>query len=399
MRRVVVTGVGVVSSLGIGKDVFWKNLIQGKSGISKVESFDTTEHPNHYGGEVKDFSFDRYRFLGEHLEWSRASQLGVVAAYLALSDACLTTKEISDSAVIVGTTAGESQELEKGNEIIVRKGEKFLDAYTARNAAVYNVAVKIAQSFGIKNTCYIFTTACAAGNYAIGYGFDLIRSGRTERAIVGGTDAFSYIAFTGFNQVRAVAPQKCQPFDKNRKGMIVAEGAGFLILENLDLAKKRGAYIYGEILGYGLSCDAYHMIAPLKEGMIKAIQKALRSANIVPEDVDYICAHGTGTYHNDKNEAQAINAVFGGRRVPVSSIKSMLGHAMGAASAIEAVACCLLLKEGIIFPTINYETPDPECDIDCVPNQARYADVNVLLNNSFAFGGNNSCLVMKRFEE
>jgi 3-oxoacyl-[acyl-carrier-protein] synthase II len=256
----------------------------------------------------------------------------------------------------------------------------------------------VALELKVRGPNLIFTTACAAGNYAIGYGFDLIKLGKADVVIAGGSDAFSYLAFTGFNQVRVVAPEKCQPFDKNRKGMLVGEGSGVMILETFDSALKRDAPIYAEILGYGLSCDAFHMTNPQVDGVVQCMRNALKEADILPDDVDYISAHGTGTRYNDKTESAAINQVFGGRKVAVSSIKSMLGHTMGAASAIEAIVCCLVVKNDIIPPTINYETPDPECDIDCVPNTARKQRVNIALNNGFAFGGNNACLVVKKWQ-
>lgn len=217
--------------------------------------------------------------------------------------------------------------------------------------------------------------------------------------LAGASDPFSRISFTGFNQFKAVAPEKCQPFDKNRKGMMVAEGAGIVILESLEAALNRNAQIYAEILGYGLSCDAYHMTSSSVEGIINCMKKAMEEAEITPDDVDYISAHGTGTLTNDRNECAAIREVFGPRyrEIPISSIKSMIGHTMGAASALEAIACVLIVKNDMIPPTINYETPDPECDIDCVPNVARHHIVNIALNNSYAFGGNNACLVIKKF--
>jgi 3-oxoacyl-[acyl-carrier-protein] synthase II len=245
----------------------------------------------------------------------------------------------------------------------------------------------------------MFSTACAAGNYAIGYGFDLIRSGRADLIIAGGAEPLSKVAFTGFNQFSAVAREKCRPFDKNRTGMLVAEGAGILILESLDRAVERDAPVYAEILGYGLSCDGHHMTTSTVEGLTWCMRNAIREAGISVEDIDYISAHGTGTITNDRNECAAIRELLGNRHrdVPVSSIKSMIGHAMGAASALEAVVCALAVKEDVIPPTINYETPDPECDIDCVPWKARRHRVDIALNNSYAFGGNNASLVLNKF--
>jgi 3-oxoacyl-[acyl-carrier-protein] synthase II len=261
------------------------------------------------------------------------------------------------------------------------------------------LSANLAIELNLKGPNYVIPTACAAGNYAIGYAFDLIRMGEAEMMLAGGTDAFSRIALIGFNRLYAIAPEKVQPFDKNRKGMMVGEGAGIVIVEPLENALKRNAFIYAEILGYGLSCDAHHMTAPLSDGIKEAIEKSLNESNITPDEVDYYNAHGTGTPANDKEECLAIKKVFGEyyKKLAVSSIKSMLGHTMGAASALEAIACCLAVKNNIIPPTINYETPDPDCDIDCVPNAARQQKVNIALNNASAFGGNNACLVLKKF--
>jgi 3-oxoacyl-[acyl-carrier-protein] synthase II len=245
----------------------------------------------------------------------------------------------------------------------------------------------------------MFSTACAAGNYAIGCGVDLIRLGRADIVFAGGAEPLSKVAFTGFNQFSAVAPEKCQPFDKSRKGMMVAEGAGLVVLESLENALKRKTNIYAEVLGYGLSCDAFHMTTSSTEGIVACMRKAMQETDVSVEHVDYISAHGTGTLTNDRNESAAIKAVFGPyyKRIPVSSIKSMLGHTMGAASAIEAITCALAVQNDIIPPTINYEIPDPECDIDCVPNRSRQHTVTIALNNSYAFGGINACLVLKKF--
>jgi len=244
-------------------------------------------------------------------------------------------------------------------------------------------------------------TACAAGNYAIGYAFDLIATGIVDVAMAGGSDPISKIAFTGFNRLLATAKELCRPFDKNRDGMCVGEGAGVLALESLTHAKNRGARIYAEVLGYGLGCDAFKMTIPDPSGSggILALKRALANAAVAPESVDYISAHGTGTEENDKTETLIIKTVFGNRAksIPVSSIKSMIGHTMGAASAIEAAACALMVSRGVVLPTINYREPDPECDLDYVPNTVRNAGVRVAVSNAYAFGGNNSTLVLGKF--
>jgi 3-oxoacyl-[acyl-carrier-protein] synthase II len=281
----------------------------------------------------------------------------------------------------------------------VKQGLTDIDRKRILQVAANNISNNVAIYNKIGGPAYLFPTACAAGNYAIGYGYDLIRNGELDYAIAGGADAFFYVTYLGFQSLYAMAPDKCRPFDKNRRGMMVGEGSGMLVLERLDSALKRKAHIYAEIAGYGLSCDAYHPTAPEVEGLTFAMEKALKDAGITSEEVDYICAHGTGTPLNDKVECQAIKNVLKDRykKVPVTSLKSMLGHCMGAASALEAVSCCLTVKEGMIPPTINFCDPDPECDIDCVPNEARRKEVRVALNNGFAFGGNNSCLVVRKF--
>jgi len=247
----------------------------------------------------------------------------------------------------------------------------------------------------------VIPTACAAGNYSIGYAFDIIRTGRKDVVLAGGADPLSRLAFTGFSRLFAMAPEKCQPFDKERKGMMLGEGGAMLLIESLEHAEKRGAKIYSEILGYGLSCDAHNMTIQHENGISKVIERALKNSGLSRDDVDYISAHGTGTGLNDKTETASIKKVMGERvaKVPVSSIKSMLGHMMGTASALEAIACCMAIASGVIPPTINYDTPDPECDLDCVPNKSRKHKVKVALNNSFAFGGNNACLALREYED
>lgn len=397
-KRVVITGLGVISSIGIGWEEFWENLLRGKSGISPVSSFDTTNHFTHNGGEVKSFKAEFFFTEGQSKVYSRATQLALVSAKLALEDAHLSTEDIaySKTGTCIGITSGSIQVIEHINDRRI-KGEEVGQNLICQ-LPVHSTSAAIAKELKIGGPNFIFSTACAAGNYAIGYGYDLIRSNKADIILAGGSDPFSRISFTGFNQFSAVAPEKCQPFDKNRKGMMVAEGAGILILESLEQALRRNARIYAEILGYGLSCDAQHMTNPSIEGISQCMIKAIQRAGIKKEDVDYISAHGTGTSANDKTECAAIKEVFGHlyKKIPVSSIKSMLGHTMGAASALEAIACALVVKNDMIPPTINYETPDPECDIDCVPNEARKHVVNIALNNSYAFGGNNACLVLKK---
>jgi 3-oxoacyl-[acyl-carrier-protein] synthase II len=400
--RVVITGLGVVSSIGVGKEEFWDGLLKGRSGISPVSAFDTSNQFTHNGGEVKIFRPDDSSPDGRRETASRASHMALTASRLAWKDAGFSGDQSNVRVgTCIGTNIGSIQTVEQINEAIISKSRNARYAELIHQVPTNTTPAIIAREFGLQGPNMMFSTACAAGNYAIGFGFDLIKLQRVHAVVVGGADAFSRVAFTGFNQFSAITPDVCRPFDKNRKGMIVAEGAGILIMESLEGALQRGASVYAEVLGYGLSCDAHHMTTSTVEGIAACMKKALRETGVPAEDVDYISAHGTGTVTNDRNECAAIREVFGDRyrKIPVSSIKSMIGHTMGAASALEAIACALVVSNDMIPPTINFETHDPECDIDCVPTSARKQVVDIALNNSYAFGGNNASLVLKKFTE
>ncbi len=396
-KRVVITGLGVISSIGIGWQEFWKNLIAGKSGITKISSFDTSMYDRHFGGEVKIFKPEEFIDLRKISKLGRASQMAIAATKLGLKDGTLNINKIDRSkmGVFIGTTTGEIQLLEHYNDYQYKQARDFLKE-TILVYPASSISTNVALEFKITNRNAVFATACAAGNYAVAYAYDQIRASKLDYAIAGGADALSRIVFTGFNRLLAVAPEKCQPFDKNRQGMIPGEGAGILLIESLASAQKRKAKIYAEILGYGLSCDAHHMTNPSSDGVSKAIKKALKNSNVDPGEIDYISAHGTGTIENDLAESQAVNRVFGkhGSRIPMSSIKSMLGHAMGAASAFETIACCLAIQNNEIPPTINVENQDPKCLINCVPNKSIKLKIETVLNNSQAFGGNNACIII-----
>ncbi len=400
-RRVVVTGLGVISSLGIGWQEFWKNLLSGKSGISKISTFDASPYDRRYAGEVK--GFDPLVFMHEKKVsyFGRASQMAIAASKLALKDANLPINHLNKNriSVYIGTTTGEIQLLERFGDHHFHKAKTFNNRFIS----VYpssSLSANVALEFKLHNKNAVFATACASGNYAIGQACDQIRNNKIDYAFAGGVDAFSRIVFTGFSRAYAIAQEKCQPFDRNRKGMIPGEGAGMILLESLESALKRRAPIYAEVLGYGLSCDASNMTEPNVNGIVKVLFKALTNSAIQPEEVDYISAHGTGTVENDEAECQAINKIFGERtkQIPVSSIKSMIGHTMGAASALGVIACCLAIKDSRIPPTINYEHDDPKCAIDCVPNVSREHKVRIALNNAQAFGGNNACLVLSEID-
>jgi 3-oxoacyl-[acyl-carrier-protein] synthase II len=358
--RIVITGLGVISSIGIGWREFWDSLLKGKSGISLVTSFDTTSHFTHYGGEVKIFkpedfiSEERLKFM------NRATQMALSATKLAIEDAGLIPDYLDNYKVgaSFGTTLGDAQTIEEIDMLLINN--KPISKRLICQIPTHMAPSKVAEEYKFSGPIFMFSTACAAGNYAVCYGYDLIRLDRADIVFAGGSDPFSRIEYTGFNQLSAAAPEKCQPFDKNRKGMMVAEGAGVLILESLENASKRNSNIYAEILGYGLSCDAQHMTNPSVEGISECIIKAVREAGIKIGDVDYICAHGTGTAANDRAESAATKKVFGPRykQLPMSSIKSMLGHTMGAASALEAITCALVVKNDVI-PLSTMKRPTP----------------------------------------
>jgi 3-oxoacyl-[acyl-carrier-protein] synthase II len=389
----------MVTPIGVGREEFWRNAVAGKSGIRPVQSFDTSAFRVHNGAEVIDFRPGDYvrHLAGKPI--GRCSQLAIAAARLALSDAGLQAEELRPErvAVILGSTMGESGVLEEIDEAWVRHGPDKIDPCMMSRYPCHVVPANVAGEFGFRGPNVMIPTACAAGNHAIGHGMNLLQSGRADLVLAGGADSFSRLAFTGFARLAAIAPEKCQPFSKDRKGMMVGEGAGVLILETLESARHRGASIYAELLGYGLSCDAHHMTASHPEGLgtAAAMKQALEHAGVRPEDVDYISAHGTGTPTNDRMETLAIRRAFQDQadKVAISSIKSMIGHTMGAASALEAAACALAIHHGVIPPTINYQEPDPECDLDYVPNEARERTVRIAVNNSAAFGGNNAVTV------
>lgn len=402
-QRIVITGLGVVSSIGIGWKDFWKNLLNGTSGISKITHFRIEGVNRFNGGEVRGFDPSEFLPAAKVKNMGRASQFTIIASKLALKDAKLSMSDFRNkgAGACVGTTMGELQILEQLDNSHVEKGFKGIAPHKSLTYPAHIISSHLAQELRFRGVNYLFGNACAAGNYSIAYALEMLRTRQANLMLAGGVDAMTRLNLTGFNRLLAVAPEKCQPFDKNRKGMLVGEGCGMLVMETLENALKRKAPLYAEVLGYGLSCDARHMTSPTEEGIALEMKKAIAHAGINPEDVDYVSAHGTGTKENDKAECSAIKQVFGKRykQVPVSSIKSMLGHTMGAASALEAIACCLAIHDSKIPPTINFETPDPECDIDCVPNKSRSLKVQVALNNSSAFGGNNAGVVLRKVKD
>lgn len=398
--RIVVTGIGVISCIGIGRDRFWKSAVEGRSGISRVTSFNTERYRTHNGAEIKDF--DPFVFMNNPGKKGRAAQFLLSALKLAVKDAKLNLScfDPSGLGIIVGMAAIESKIFEEITKVQISKGTRHIKSSLVARAVMRPSSAVAGCELNLKGPNIIISTACSSGNYAIGYGFDLLREGYAKIMFCGGADAFSRVIFTGFNRLFNVAHDKCRPFDKNRKGTIIGEGSAVLVLETLDGALKRKAMIYAEIMGYGLSCDASSMTIPSKDGIKNAIERAVINSGVSKKDVNYISAHGTGTVNNDKAEASAIREVFGplADDIPVSSIKSMIGHALGAAGAIEAASCCLAIKESIVPPNINFDTPDTECNINIVANKAIKKKINVAINNSFAFGGNNACVVFGKLK-
>jgi 3-oxoacyl-[acyl-carrier-protein] synthase II len=411
--RIVVTGIGLVTPIGSGNQGVWEGFLNGRSGFAPVQSFDSSAFNVHVGAEVRDFEPAPYVRRQDPSRLGRASQLAVAAARMALADAGFDALDgdspdlvgaagISPSVsphragVAMGTTSGEPREVERFDDQFLagrldEVGPELISRYPC-----HLIAAHVARELGFAGVNTMLPAACAAGNYAIAHAADVLAAGRADLMLAGGADAFSRITYTGFARLGAIAPERCQPFDRNRKGMIPGEGAGMLVLETLEHARRRGARVYAELAGSGLSCDAHHMTAahPEGDGAARAMVQALAQAGMRPDQVSYVSAHGTGTPTNDRLEILAVQRVFGEAVPPMSSVKSMIGHTMGAASAIEAAVCALAVATDRIPPTMNLE--DPEGDLDFVPNQARELRVEVAMNNAYAFGGNNASVIFRK---
>lgn len=411
MRRVVVTGLGVVAPNGIGVDTFWKSLMNGVSGIDRIARFDASRHDTKIAAEVKGFDPLLYMEKKEVKKMDRFIHYAMAGAIMAVDDAQLVVKDVERSriGVLIGTGMGGIPCLEDTHKVLLEKGPSRISPFFIPSIITNLASGNIAIRFGLRGPNSCVSTACATGNHAIGDSFELIRRGMADAMFAGGTEAvISPLTIGGFGAMKALstrndAPQRAsRPFDKGRDGFVMGEGAGVLILEELEHALHRGARIYAELNGYGMSADAYHMTAPEPEGAgaIASMNLALEDAGLQPEEVDYINAHGTSTPAGDAAETKAIKKVFGDHAycLAVSSIKSMTGHLLGAAGGVEAVATALTLHHGVIPPTTNYDEPDPECDLDYVPNNARRTEVRVAFSNSFGFGGTNATLVFKRYE-
>jgi len=413
MRRVVVTGLGAVTPIGNNVKDFWSNLVAGVSGIDVIKRFDPVAIglPVIIAGEVKNLNPEQFLDSKELKRMSDFVKFAVIAAKEAIQDSGLELDKIdlTKAGVIVGTGIGGLRDIEEQQKVVMEKGVRRVSPFFIPSGISNMASGYISIEFGFKgpNSCVV--TACATGTHSIGDAFKIIQRGDADIMIAGGTEsAITPLGIAGFANMKALStrndePQKAsRPFDAERDGFVMGEGAGILVLEELEHAKKRGAKIYAEVVGYGLTGDAYHITAPCADadGAKRVITMALNDARINPDEVDYINAHGTSTPLNDKIETLAIKEVFKDHayKLKVSSNKSMIGHLLGAAGAVEAVATVLTIKNGVIPPTINYEHPDPECDLDYVPNKAIEYSVKVAISNSFGFGGTNACLAFKAFE-
>lgn len=409
-QRVVVTGMGVVTSLGSDLPTFWNNLLNGKSGISLIEAFDTTEYTTKIAAEIKDFDPGVYIDKKESRKMDRFVQFGVAASKLALEDSKLVIGENADAervGVIVGSGIGGLGTWEDQHTILMEKGPRRVSPFFIPMMIANMASGQVSMSTGAKGPNSAAVSACATGTHSIGDSFKMIQRGDADVMICGGAEAtIRPIGMAGFCAMRAMStrneePEKAsRPFDVDRDGFVMGEGAGVLILESLEHAKARGAHIYAEIIGYGMSGDAHHMTDPDPDGAARCMKKAIKDAGIAPEEIQYINAHGTSTGIGDKSETTAIKSTFGdyAYKLAVSSTKSMTGHLLGAAGGVEAVILGLTLQNGVIPPTANLDNQDPELDLDYVPNKPREADVKVALSNSFGFGGHNATIIMRKYE-
>lgn len=408
MRRVVVTGMGVVTCTGVGVDAMWDSLKSGRSGISMIEHFDTTDYPTKFAGYIKDFDASEVIDRKEARRMSRFQQFAMVAADEAIREAGL--EEIDDelaprAGVIVGSGIGGLGTMEEQTALLLERGPSRISPFLVPMMIVDLAAGHISIRYGLRGINYAPVSACATGNHALGEAFEVIRRGDADVIVAGGFDAgVSALGVAGFSAARALStrnddPQGAsRPWSASRDGFVIAEGGAVLVLEEYEHAKARGANIRAELTGYGASADAYHVTAPVPDGngAMRSMEMALAKAGLAPSDVDYINAHGTSTPVGDLAETNAIKRVFGADAPLVSSTKSMMGHMLGGAGAAEAAACVLAIENGLIPPTINLTDQDPECDLDYVANTARETEVGVAMSNSFGFGGHNATLIFSR---
>jgi 3-oxoacyl-[acyl-carrier-protein] synthase II len=409
MTRVVITGLGAVAPNGIGVEQFWENIVHGVSGVAAITRFDASKHDAQIAGEVKGFDPLNWIEKKEVRKMDLFIQFAIAAAQMAFDDAGLkaTDEGRERMGVFVGTGMGGIPALEESHKILLERGPGRVSAFFIPSIITNMGSGQISMRFGMKGPNSCVCTACATGNHAIGESFRLIQHGDADVMIAGGSEAvITPLTIAGFASMRALSTRNgeptraSRPFDKGRDGFVMGEGCGLMVLESLEHAQRRGVRIYAEMVGYGMSADAYHITLPALDGAVRSMRLSLDDAKMPPDEVEYVNAHGTSTPAGDVNETQALKEVFGehARKLAVSSTKSMTGHLLGAAGGIESVITVLTLSREMVPPTINYETPDSDCDLDYVPNTARAIRVHAALTNSFGFGGTNASLIFKRFE-
>jgi beta-ketoacyl-acyl-carrier-protein synthase II len=408
-RRVVITGIGAVTSLGRSAEAVWSACLAGCSGVSPITGFDTTGFTTRFAAEIKDWDAAPYMDRKEARRMDRFVQYAAASSCMALADSGLVIDESNrdNVGVCIGSGIGGLGIIEEQHRVLLERGPGRISPFLIPGIICDMGAGQVSILTGARGPNYCPVAACATGTNGIGEAYCIIRRGDADAMIAGGSEAcVTPLGMGGFCAARSLStrnddPQRAsRPFDANRDGFVMGEGSGVVILETLDAARARGAHIYAEVVGYGMSADAHHITAPAPEGdgARRAMQMALRNAGLKPDEVDYINAHGTATHLNDKNETAAIKTLLGDHayRVAISSTKSMTGHLIGASGAVEIIFCALAIRDGIVPPTINYETPDPECDLNYTPNEARKADIRVAMSNSFGFGGHNATMVLKR---
>jgi 3-oxoacyl-[acyl-carrier-protein] synthase II len=405
-KRVVITGMDITSSIGNGLEAFWSAATRGDCGIKKIQSYDPSPYPTQIAGEITDLSLEHLPEFNKPKRYPRVAQYALYCAHHAIERSGLTPEELSHAGTFIGTSLGGTPELESAYQFFYSGHWKKVPALSVIRGMPNSVANHIAIAFGLGGPNSTVSNACVSSAEAIGNAYQQISQGRLALAVCGGTESLVWeTLMTAWCKLRVMSTQNetpttaSRPFDLNRDGMVMADGAAILILEDLDHAKARGATIYAEVIGFGASCDAYHVTAPTSAGQARAIHAALDDARLSSGDVHYINAHGTGTQLNDATETQTIKDVFGERayEIPITAQKAMTGHAIGAAGAMEIIASTLSLQHDLLLPTINLETPDPACDLDYVPNEARQKRIDIVLSNHFAFGGANAALVLRRF--
>ncbi|HHW02904.1 MAG TPA: beta-ketoacyl-ACP synthase II [Thermoanaerobacterales bacterium] len=409
-KRVVITGIGVISPVGTGKEKFWNSLINGKSGIELITKFNCDDFPTKIAGEVKDFNPEDYIEKKELKRLDRFTQFAIAATKMALDDSGLVLSSIDNTraGVVMGSGIGGSQTWEEQHTTLVERGPKRISPFFIPMMIANMASGQVSMAFNLKGPNFTVVTACASGTNAVGEAFRILQRNDADIMVTGGTEApITPLSLAGFSSMKALSTRNdephraSRPFDRDRDGFVMGEGAGVMILETLDHALKRNAHIYAEIIGYGSTADAYHLTqpAPEGEGAARAMKAAIADAGIKPEQVDYINAHGTSTPLNDKFETLAIKNTFGEHayNLAISSTKSMTGHLLGAAGAVELIATVFTVTSGQIHPTINYENADPECDLNYVPNKSIKKDVSIAMSNSMGFGGHNACVIVRKY--